>query len=142
VGRPSRRCREALDELGGVKHFAAITWCGRPGNGIRICLPARASGSWSTIPGPVSEGHLEYDPWLWTVGDRARCFTLLDSAGACVPTQDLIPEAASDQMRRILFPVDLPPGGRQIFELRRLLAPRQWASSPISVAGRFWTTAG
>ena len=130
-------CRDALDELGGVKHFArdflvratrqlnqALPPCSRQ----RVVIYNPGARPWT--------GHLEYEPWLWTVGDRAKYFTLLDDSGACVPTQDLIPEAASDQMRRILFPVDLPPGGRKVFELRRLLTQKRGASSNISVAGQ------
>ena len=129
-------CTEALDELGGVKAFArdCLVRAARLRN--QELPPSPRQRVVVDNPGPRPwKGHVEYDPWLWTVGDRqSGFFTLLDEAGRCVPTQAIIPEAASDQMRRVLFPVDLPPSGRQVFELRRLPAPRAGESSGLRVA--------
>jgi alpha-mannosidase len=131
-------CGDALDELGGVKHFARdflVRTIRQRNQQLPACPRQRVVVD---NPGPRPwHGYVEYEPWLWTVGDsQSKFFTLLDETGACVSTQALIPGAASDQMRRILFPVNLPPGGRQIFELRRLPAPRPVGATGIRVAGQ------
>ncbi|HEY3396291.1 MAG TPA: hypothetical protein VGM19_01415 [Armatimonadota bacterium] len=131
-------CEDALDELGGVKAFARDCLVRATRLRNQGLPPSPRQRVVVDNPGPRPwKGYVEYDPWLWAMGDPGSMFfTLLDEAGALVPTQDLVPEAASDQMRRVLFPVDLAPGGRHVFELRRLPAPRAGQTSALRVDGQ------
>lgn len=112
---------ESLDELGSVKTFARdvlVTGAMRrnaklpPCERQRVVVDNFGDRPWS--------GLVEYEPWLEIGNGLPRGFSLLDGKGGIVPTQFIHPDAASTQMSRVVFPVELPPGGRCIYELRRL----------------------
>ena len=133
-------CQDALDELGSVKRFARDYLVASTRKRNLALPPCPRQRVVIDNPGPRPwQGQLEYEPWLWTINDRAKAFTLLDGANGRVLTQDLIPQAASDQMRRILFTVNLPPGGRQVLELRRLLTPQRTESARLRIADQTLT---
>ena len=126
---------EALDELGKVKTFARdfIVLTTRQRNQQLPACPRQRM----VVDNPGSrawKGYLEYDPWLPVRDMYSQYFTLLDGAGGRLKTQNILPEAASHQMRRILLPIDLPPGGRGIYELRRLAVPATTDQSQIKMA--------
>lgn len=127
-------CEESLDELGLVKTLARdfivcetrrrnsrLTPCPRQ----RIVVDNPGNRSW--------KGLVEYEPWLELKNGLSRHFVLLDGCGNRVDSQSIGQQAASPQMQRLLFPVDLPPGGRSLFEIRRLPEPAVKRKSAVQI---------
>ncbi|MFZ2657112.1 MAG: glycoside hydrolase family 38 C-terminal domain-containing protein [Victivallales bacterium] len=112
---------ESLDELGSVKTFARdvlVTEAMRRNSKLPPCERQRVVlDNFGDRPW---HGLVEYEPWLEIGTGLPRGFRLLDGKEGVVPTQFIHPDAASKQMSRAVFHVELPPGGRRFFELRRL----------------------
>ena len=114
-----KACQQSIDDLGFVRsvaheiivdstrwNMASLPPC--PRQRLVICNPS--DKPWT--------GLAEFEPYL-PVNGQSPEFILRDEDGAVVPSQDIAADAAVDMTRRILFPVRVPPNGRQILQLYR-----------------------
>ncbi|MDR3710628.1 MAG: glycoside hydrolase family 38 C-terminal domain-containing protein [Capsulimonadaceae bacterium] len=86
--------------------------------------------AWNASDKPY-KGFVEFEPWLeW--GGVEKHWRLLDSTGSAVPYQEMLPEAVSNGLHRLVFQADLKAGEMRAWVLDR--TPDQPAAKPVGSA--------
>ncbi len=112
---------DAIAELSGLA-AAAAALADDAARAVANRIDTRGPGATVVLFNPAAQAtatYVEYEPWTgWQNWDEYG-WSLVDEAGAPVPYQNIDPlEALSEpngRIRRLLFPVTLPPGGYRTF---------------------------